>query len=413
MNQKLTLRSFFVWSIGKYLLTSLLILILACKKDCMEPDCGEIQDNISNTIKPTAIEGKAIKATFGDQIDPENLPNYANQFIPAYIIPDNSDSNPVTDVGAILGRVLFYDKQLSIDNTVSCSSCHQQSIAFSDSEIVSKGVQGSLTERHSMRLVNARFGVEKKFFWDERAATLEAQTTMPIHDHAELGYSGEDGRPDFGELIQKLEQIDYYQELFTMAFGDPKISEGRMQIALAQFVRSIQSFDSKYDEGYDSNFSNFSVSEKLGMRLFETEPRFNNDLTLRNGGGLGCFICHQPPTFSINPSSGNNGVIGVANQPSEIDIDNTRAPSIRDVFNPNGELNGPMMHDGSVQTVSQLIQELGFFNYDPRNTKLDTRIQEKDFSLNITQKEKEDLIAFLKTLTGSNLYTDEKWSDPF
>lgn len=121
---------------------------------------------------------------------------------------------PITDAGATLGRVLFYDKKLSVDNTLSCSSCHQQAFAFSDTAIVSKGIMNGVTKRHSMRLVNARFSAEKRFFWDERAETLEDQTTMPIKDHAELGFSGMDGRPTFQDLLKKLEALDYYQELF-------------------------------------------------------------------------------------------------------------------------------------------------------------------------------------------------------
>ena len=103
--------------------------------------------------------------------------NYANQPVPAYITKDNTPvDNGITDLGATLGRVLFHDKRLSRNNTISCASCHDQSNGFGDTATASVGVAGT-TDRHAMRLVNARFSTEAKFFWDERAASAEAQAT--------------------------------------------------------------------------------------------------------------------------------------------------------------------------------------------------------------------------------------------
>ena len=368
--------------------------------------CSSSDDPVS----PTPISGEAIKAEFAGRIDPDNLPNYANQDVPSYINQDNGRQSPITDEGALLGRVLFYDKMLSIDGTLSCASCHQQKFAFSDPETVSSGVEGGKTVRHSMRLINARFAQERRFFWDERAATLEEQTTMPIQDHAELGFSGEDGRPGLDDLIASLQSTDYYQELFTLAFGDATVTESRMQLALAQFVRSIQSFDSKYDQGYDSDFSNFTDSEKRGFELFSTEVI--GAFGQRAGGGLDCFKCHRAPEFDINPLSGNNGNIRVAGEPDMIDLTNTRSPTLRDIANGDGILNGPLMHDGSITSFEELIAELGDNDGDPRNTNLDEIIPPGG-SLNITEQEAEDLIAFLKTLSGTDVYTNEKWSNPF
>ncbi len=203
-------------------------------------------------------------------IDLNNLDNYANQPIPDYIIKDNGINNPVTNAGATLGRVLFYDKNLSSNNTISCSSCHMQEFAFGDTSVVSPGVNG-LTGRHSMRLINTRFSEEFRFFWDERADSLEMQTTMPIKDHGEMGFSGTLGDPSFADLINRLDTIPYYDDLFQLAFGDTIITETRMQLALAQFIRSIQSYDSRFDEGYASaggdyapNFANFTPEENQG-----------------------------------------------------------------------------------------------------------------------------------------------------
>ena len=209
------------------------ILFLSCSSD------KEYQD-----IDPEAV----IKNTFGANIDLQNLANYANQPVPDYITIDNTSGNSITDNGATLGRVLFYDKNLSKNNTISCSSCHKQSLAFGDDAVASVGVNGT-TGRHSMRLVNNRFSLESKYFWDERAADLETQATMPIKDHAEMGFSGTNGDASFLDLITKLNQIDYYKVLFKFVYGSEEITENKIQLALAQFVRSIQSFDSKFDAG--------------------------------------------------------------------------------------------------------------------------------------------------------------------
>jgi cytochrome c peroxidase len=354
----------------------------------------------------------AIATTFQGKIDPANLPDYAGQTVPAYITKDNGTTNPITNEKTTLGRVLFYDNKLSVNNQISCSSCHKQAFAFGDTAKRSVGVAG-LTGRHSMRLINTRFSTERKFFWDERAASLEDQTTQPIQDHVEMGYSGTNGDPSFGDLRQKLSALPYYQELFKLAFGDATITEARMQIALAQFVRSIQSFDSKYDAGratgtLDGNFfPNFTEQENMGKRLF---------VFPLGVGGASCGGCHLPPEFDIAPAAGNNGVIGVAGSPGETDLTNTRSPTLRDVFNSDGTLNGPLMHDASFTTIEQVIEHYNQIMEASRNPNLDPRLMRENGSLQsleLREDEKAALIAFLKTLSGSNVYTDEKYGSPF
>ncbi len=342
-------------------------------------------------------------------IDVATLFNYANQPIPNYINRDNTpNNNSITNAAATLGRVLFYDKNLSVDNTISCASCHQQANAFSDLATVSTGVDGT-TGRHSMRLAYARFGQEDSFFWDERANTLEDQTTQPIQDHIEMGFSGTNGQPDLDSLIRKLSLLPYYQQLFPPAFnGNSTITETNMQLALAQFIRSIQSFDAKYDVGLsaaggnlNANFSNFSAAENAGKALY-----MNNG---RNGSG--CNRCHLAPSFDIVANSGNNGVITVAGGvQGQTDLTNTRSPSLRDVFNPLGNLNGPLMHDGSFTTMDQVLTH---YSNVPGNANLDNRLQGRGGQRNFDATERANLTAFLKTLTSEDIYTNEKWSDPF
>lgn len=238
-------------------------------------------------------------------IDLTNPANYANQTVPAYITKDNTPvDNEITDLGATLGRVLFYDKRLSRNNTISCSSCHNQANGFGNTATASTGVAGT-TGRHSMRLINARFATEAKFFWDERAASAETQATQPIQDHVEMGFSGTLGDPSFPDLAAKLAGIEEYQLLFQGVFGDTVVTEQRVGKAIAQFVRSLQSFDSKYDAGRavrndGQAFPNFSASENTGKALFLAPP---------NQGGAGCAGCHRPPQFDIDPNSGNNSLV--------------------------------------------------------------------------------------------------------
>lgn len=363
----------------------------------------------------------AIKATFGNSIDPENLLNYDQQAIPSYVTKDNTGPNVIINAKATLGRVLFYDKKLSFNNTISCGSCHKQAFAFGDTAVLSSGVENGVTMRHSMRLINTRFADERRFFWNERAESLEAQTTQPIRDHAEMGFSGQIGRPDFSAVLSRLRETDYYQELFSFVYGDMNVSEARIQECLSQFIRSIQSFDSKYDagraqvNGENAAFPNFSTLENTGKNLFLTRPVFDASGN-RSGGGLGCNSCHRAPEFDIDPGSKNNGIIGIANN-TGIDITNTRSPSLRDLTNVSqgGRVNTPMMHTGVFRTLQQVVGHYGNINLAPGNTNLDPKLAPNGVGqrLNLTGPEVNALIAFLQTLGGTSVYTDTKWSDPF
>ncbi len=341
-------------------------------------------------------------------IDLAALENYANQGKPPYIQKDNTPpGNQISDAGATLGRVLFYDKRLSRNNTVSCSSCHQQAHAFSDSSIASLGVAGT-TVRHSPRLPNARFSTELHFFWDEHADTLEDQTTQPIQNPIEMGFSGTGVDPNFSDLVSRLSDTPEYPVLFNFVFGSPTIDETRVQNALAQFVRSIQSFDSKYDAGRavaqdPQPFPNFTASENRGKQIYLGPPA---------QGGAGCAICHRPPEFDIDPNSGNNAVIAAIG--GGTDLLNTRSPSLRNLANATGQLNGPFMHNGTFTTLAAVINHYNAIpgnnpNLDPRLRRPGGGVQQ----LNLTPQQKIDLEAFLLTLSGNAVYTERKWSNPF
>ncbi|MCC6760815.1 MAG: cytochrome-c peroxidase [Chitinophagaceae bacterium] len=379
--------------------------LLACKKD------ATTSGSSSTETYPS------VAATFAGRINLANLDNYAGQTVPAYISKNNAPGFAISNAKATLGRVLFYDKQLSIDNSISCGSCHQQSLAFSDTFMASKGVENGRTARHSMRLINVRFGNEAKFFWDERAANLEAQTTQPIKDHAEMGFSGSSGRPAFSSLISKLQALAYYQELFKFVYGDATVSEMRIQEALSHFIRSIQSFDSKYDAGRSQvpndaqPFPNFTALENQGKQLFLQPPVFNPN-GVRTAGGAGCQGCHAAPEFDIDPNSRNNGVIGKIGGGNDVAV--TRSPSLRDVVKADGTANGPFMHIGLSNQLMTVIDHYNSIN-TAGNNNLDPRLMPggQPQQLQLTANEKNALVAFIRTLGGNDVYTNARWSSPF
>ena len=362
----------------------------------------------------TATDGAVLAATFGNKIDIDAPLSYRNTGIPAYIRYVNNGNNIENDK-ATLGRVLFYDKQLSVNNSISCASCHQQEHAFSDTSIASAGVNG-MTSRHSMRLVNVGFQEGTRYFWNERASSLENQVLQPIKDHLEMGFSGESGAPSFDELLVKLSQLPYYPIIFTKIYGDANITTERIEESLAQFVRSIQSFDSKFDAGFTATgnlsnpFPNYTMSENRGKMLFNTLPA---------NGGAGCVSCHAAPEFAIKNDIHNNGIIASLSDPSVFDHDNTRSPSLRDLTNPTGVLNGPLMHNGSFNTLQQMIA-----HYDNISMSNQILLDPLLFQstgpggpvgqqLNLSTIDKVALANFLKTLSGNDIYSNPKWSNPF
>jgi cytochrome c peroxidase len=316
---------------------------------------------------------------------------------PAALRFDNMPAdNPTTDEGATLGRVLFYDTRLSANNTISCGSCHVQSHAFVDPNRFSRGFEGGQTDRHAMNLVNLRFHPRARFFWDERSGNLEAMVLMPIKNPVEMGQ-------DLEKLSGILAREPRYTDLFRQAFGDPEITIDRIARALAQFLRSMVSFHSRYDDGMVSarsakdDFANFTLEENRGKALF-----------LRN-----CSLCHLPDqeahfimTEPVNTGldedarHADGGVGDITLNPKE--IGQFKSPSLRNV-----EVTAPYMHDGRFATLPAVIDHYSSGGKNHPNK--DVRVQ----PLHFTDSEKGALIAFLKTLTDQQFLTDPKFSDPF
>ncbi|MEM9930496.1 MAG: cytochrome c peroxidase, partial [Bacteroidota bacterium] len=305
---------------------------------------------------------------------------------------------------------------LSANQRIACASCHRQALAFGDDAIASTGVGGE-SRRHSMRLVNLRFHREPSFFWDGRLDKLTEVTVAPIINQLELGFSGQNGAPALADLFQLLDETTFYGPLFTAAYGTPEATEERIADALAQFIRSLQSFDSKYDVGRAQvandglDFPNFTEQENFGRALFGSRAQFGAQGG-RIGGGLGCGACHQAPEFSIDPFSGNNGVTAsIGGGLPDLEVD--RSPTLRDLFQPDGTENSPFMHNGA---FPNLISVMAHYNNIPMdNPGLDPRLRPGTGpqTMNMTTDERDAVIAFLRTLSGTAIYTHPRWSNPF
>ncbi len=342
---------------------------------------------------PTATGHAAIRAAL--LIDPENLPRYAGVTLPAYFDAavlgreDRTIGAPITDAGATLGRVLFYERELSRNGTVSCATCHAQTAAFGDTARFSRGFDGVRTAAHSMRLVNARFNENGRFFWDRRAASLEAQTTQPIQDAGEMGFDAAHG--GIVAALARLRARPYYAPLVRMAFGDSVLTEDRVQRALAQYVRSIVSTTSRWDLAAAPVFTPANPQGSLNGPFPALTPEENQGKQLFQGSG--CAACHVPPSFSLNANSRSNG----------LDAGETRifrSPSLKQIGRSRR-----FMHDGRFATLEEVIN-----HYDHnlrRSDTLDPNLAKHPTTgIQLSDADKKALVAFLKTLT------DEKYLKP-
>lgn len=362
-----------------------------------------------------------------DYLDlPETPHNYANVELPGHFQTtfvsafDNSPAaNPTTDAGATLGRVLFYDTQLSQNNTIACASCHVQEYGFTDPEQFSEGFEGGFTGRNSMGLANSRFYANGRFFWDERAETLEDQVLMPIQDQVEMGMTLE-------ALVERVAEQPYYPYLFAEAFGDEEVTSERISQALAQFVRSIVSYQSRFDEGlamvnaFIEPFPNFTDEENRGKQLFFS-PEGN------------CAVCHvaNPPPMPGAPPPNqaiffigealNNGLDADFNVADNGLGDLTGRPEDNGLFKSsslrNIALTAPYMHDGRFETLREVVE---FYNSEVADhPNLDMRLRARPPAppmpqrLNLNDADIDALVAFLDTLTDFELIEDERLSNPF
>lgn len=389
-----------------------ILIIFALSFMCMLYSCIDEPNTVMNTV-PSLIDSTdpelpgntynaPIQVDIGAVFTDIDYPvHYDNMIVNRNNQPVN---NRINNAEANLGRVLFYDTNLSINGTISCASCHQQENGFTDDARFSRGQNGGMTGAHSMRLGNATFYEPGSMFWDKRAMTLEDQVLQPIQDPVEMGFDSNNG--GLQALTDKLQRIDYYSTLFQNVYGSSVVTLDGIQRSLAQFVRSIVSTDSKYDRGYaqvydrrqpnggaNTPFTNFTASENRGKTLFLNPP---------NQGGAGCAGCHNPVTLALAADSRSNGL-----DRGETAI--FKSPSLKNIA-----ITGPYMHDGRFTTLLQVVEH--YNSGIQEGPALDNRLRARGRDvqrLNLTNQQKNDLVAFMNTLTDESLLTDRKYSNPF
>lgn len=321
---------------------------------------------------------------------------------------------------ATLGRVLFYERLLSKNNSVSCGSCHKQAFAFSDNVQFSIGLNNVKTERNSMAIQNlptgtllaGGIGVDDGFgmnpvdliasqgggfFWDGRESNLRSLFTRPITNHIEMGIT------DMNEVVEKIKRQPHYSTLFQNAFGTPEINVTKMAEAVATFMESIQSNNSTFDRFLMNSPNEMSAEELDGYNLFF--------------GTYNCGSCHNPfpgPYFTDVPRDiglesnpvdlGFGGITGKAEQ-----LGKFKTPNLKNVA-----LTAPYMHDGRFKSLDDVLEHYSTGIKSSPN--LDQALKDQygnPRKMNITEKDKKSLKAFLNALTDYTLVTDVKFSDPF
>lgn len=316
--------------------------------------------------------------------------------------PTLPDDNPMTVQGVRLGRMLFYEPQMSINGQISCSSCHLQENAFSDPRQFSLGTDGLPGSRHAMSVFNMAWN-DNGFFWDGRAPHLRDQALLPIQDPLEMNET-------LDRVVSRLDRINIYKDQFARTFGDDKITARRISLALEQFMFSIVSHETKYDR-FLRNEATLSSEEERGRELFFAE--YNPFFPAVSGAD--CQHCHSGKNFSNNDYI-NNGLDEEADftDMGYYDVtENTddrakfKVPSLRNI-----ELTAPYMHDGRFATLEEVVEH--YDNGIHASPTLDVTLDNTRYTgLMLTPQDKADLVAFLKTLTDESLTTNPAYSSPF
>ncbi len=346
------------------------ILLFSCKKEgCIDP----IALNYNPDVHINNGSCEYITTTPYHIITPYGFPDM--------IIPED---NPMTFEGVELGKKLFNDPILSGDGTQSCVSCHLQSANFSDTNQFSTGINGMHGNRNASTIINA--GWNNSNFWDGRASTLEEQAFSPVLDPIEMNDT-------WSNVENKLNSNSEYIQLFKQAYNIDYIDSTHVVMAIAQFERTLISSNSKFDK-YSRGEEVFTKSELNGFAIFNSE---RGD----------CFHCHGTSLFTDNLFH-NNGLdvepfldLGLG-KITENTSDNGKfkTPTLRNI-----EVSAPYMHDGRFATLEEVIE-----HYDSGghfSSTVDPLMKKLGVGLNLTNQEKSDLIAFLKTLTDYDYITAE------
>lgn len=332
------------------------------------PDAGSAAttDGGASTDGPSTDEGVST-----DAAGPTELPK-----IPLGLPPlDIPQDNPMTAEKVALGKALYFDKRLSKDGTLSCATCHDPEVAWTENRSTSQGIDGQIGGANSPTVINAAYAPTQ--FWDGRAATLEEQALGPIENPIEMGH-------DLEVLIPELNEIPEYVEAFQKVFGT-KVTSDTLAKAIGAFERTVLSGNSPYDRYMQGDQTAMSESAIHGLELFENS---------------GCDSCHRPPLFSryryYNAGVGSNndppdaGRMAVTER--EADLGKFRVPMLREVAN-----TGPYFHDGSVATLEEAVTMMAAGGIKNDNL---SAMMEAVGEAELTEADRQDLVAFLEALSG-------------
>jgi cytochrome c peroxidase len=310
----------------------------------------------------------------------------------------------VSNNQATLGRVLFYDTHLSVNNAISCGTCHKQGLAFSDNVKFSQGFENHSTLRNTLPIQNISNTTffnsfnSPSLFWDGRANFLPSMVFMPMLNHVEMGMN------DMNAIVQKVKSLSYYNDLFLKAYGSDEINAQNVGNALSNFVSALVSGNTRFDR-FNNNLTQLTGLENEGRSLF-----FNK---------YNCNSCHQ--TQALNGYEMGGGFVNIgldANYTdkghqnvtqSQSDNGKFKIPNLRNIA-----LTAPYMHDGRFTDLTQVLNHYSSGIAD--SPALDPRLKDANghpMRMNITDHEKTAIIAFLNTLTDYTLITDPKFSNPF
>ncbi len=315
---------------------------------------------------------------------------------------------------ATLGRVLFYDQHLSVNNAIACASCHKQGIAFSDNASSSVGYQNAITRRNTPPIQNLQTANTNdiSLFWDGRAHFPD-MVTKPVLSHIEMGMS------DVNAIVQKVSSMPYYKELFVAAYGNYSdvISIDNINEALTAFVQSIFSGTTRFDQ-FQAGTLTLTGLEEQGRQLFFNKYNCNSchqttEITLGSGGGYGGggsnggFKDRGFVNIGLDAEYTDNGLGELSKKSS--DNGKFKIPNLRNVV-----LTAPYMHDGRFKTLDEVFDH---YSHNIQNhPNLDPKLLDSNsnpIQMNISPEERSAIIAFLGTMTDYQMISDPKFSNPF
>ena len=332
--------------------------------------------------------------------------------------------NSISDNVATLGRVLFYDKNLSLNNSISCASCHQQAKGFCDNQQFSTGLEDLKTKRNSPSI----FAKQGRMFWDGRAGGISNLVLRPIKNHIEMKFE------DLDKLATKLSKISYYGNLFTAAFGSPEVDSTKIQNALSSFIANFTFSNNKFTQSL-SNPQALNASENIGKTVFFGKGKCSNCHHL-TGSLNGYGFTDDAFNIGLDAVYNDKGVGGITNNSS--DDGKFMVPTLLNV-----EYTAPYMHDGRFNTLEAVVEHynsgvkshpnLDFTLHETGSianmtqqellqqfdTNHDGIISESEISslpsqqLNLSVSEKKSLVDFLKTLSDGSILTDKRFKNPF